>query len=394
MKSRAITVGQLNNYIKQIFDAEELLHNIEVVGEVDGLSVRGSAVYFSLRDDGGGGVDSGLLAKRGMSDPAVIQCVCYYPRKLGQVKNGDKVVVRGRVSYWHKAGKINFTVTHIEAFGQGDIFARFKELRAKLEKEGFFDEGRKRTLPQNPRRIGIVTSRQGAVIHDIIKVAHRRNPSLDIVLFPVQVQGRGAEQSISEGLKYFGNQCKVPVDLIILARGGGSAEDLCAFNSELVARAVFESSVPIISAIGHETDWTLVDFVADLRAPTPSVAAEICVPIIQDRRDRAVQLWQTCKNSMHAKLEKVAHTTKSWWYVTHTTTISRVNATHTLAESLLARIDAVNPLAVLRRGFAKVLDANRVEIDGVAGVKAGDKLALRMYNGEIETEVLNVKGGI
>ena len=183
MKTRLITVSQLNNYIKAVFDAEEMLHGIEVVGEVEGLSVRGSAVYFSLKD----------------SD-AVIQCVSYVPAKFKDIKNGDKVTIRGRVSFWHKAGKINFSVSHIEVFGLGEMFQKLIELKERLEKEGLFDAGKKIPLPQNPRRIGIVTSGQGAVIHDIIKVAHRRNPFIDLVLYPVQVHSIGF---YAHGVLYF-----------------------------------------------------------------------------------------------------------------------------------------------------------------------------------------------
>jgi len=357
------TVAQLNNYIKAVFDAEVMLHNIEVVGEISGMSWRGSAVYFSLKDE-----------------EAVIQCVSYHPAKFSEIKNGEKVVVRGRVSYWHKAGKINFTAVHVEKFGLGALFLAFEKLRAKLESEGLFDATNKRPLPQNPKRIGVITSPQGAVIHDIIKVAHRRNPSLDIVLHPAQVQGLGSEKSIVAGIEFF---CRgAGVDLIILARGGGSAEDLAAFNSEIVARAVANCTIPIVSAVGHETDWTLVDFVSDMRAPTPSAAAEICVPIIVDRRDRVRQLFRENARNIEQMHQQVMRTTTSSWRATHTTTRFAVENRTALTEQFAARVDSSNPLAVLGRGFSKILTP--------PPYKTGDKIRIRMYTGEIKATIEEV----
>ena len=288
-----ITVSQLNNYIKQVFEAEEMLHNIEVIGEIDGLNMRGNAVYFSLKDK-----------------DAVISCACFYPQKMRDIKNGAQVVVRGTVTYWNKAGKISFNVHSCETFGLGTLFQKFEELKKKLEAEGLF--AAKKPLPEVVRRVGVITSKSGAVLHDIIKVAHRRNPGVDIMLFPVAVQGDGADKGICEGISYFGNVgqdsglgCFVPrndkVDVIIVARGGGSKEDLAAFNSECIARAVFESKVPVVSAVGHETDWTLIDLVADLRAATPSQAAEMVVREVVTQRERVLGLWRGLSYAIKSK---------------------------------------------------------------------------------------------
>jgi exodeoxyribonuclease VII large subunit len=275
-----VSVSQLNNYIKQVFEAEEMLHNIEVIGEIDGLNVRGNAVFFSLKDK-----------------EAVISCSCYYPQKLKDIKNGTQVIVRGSVTYWNKAGKISFNVFSCESFGLGALFQKFEELKKKLESEGLF--AAKKPLPETVNRVGVVTSKGGAVIHDIIKVAHRRSPGVDIVLFPAAVQGEGADRQICDGIEYFA-KCGT-VDVIIVARGGGSKEDLATFNSECIARAVFASSVPVVSAVGHETDWTLIDLVADVRAATPSQAAEMAVREVVTERERIVSLWHQLRLIIKSK---------------------------------------------------------------------------------------------
>jgi len=422
---KAITVSQLNNYIKQVFDAEELLHNIQVVGEIDGISIRGNAVYFSIKDEG-----------------ACIPCVCYQPAKLGGIKNGQSVSVRGTVGYWHKAGKINFTVYHAEVFGFGQLFLKFQELKVRLEKEGFFDAGRKKSLPQNPRRIGVITSKQGAVLHDIVKVVHRRNSTVDIVLYPVQVQGVGAETSIVQGIEFFNNlansgsskkslstlldfvdegeiskqicvQNVAPVDVIIVARGGGSAEDLAAFNSESVSRAVFSSTIPIVSAVGHETDWTLIDFVADLRAPTPSAAAELVVDETLGQRERVGQMWKVvryllnqnlaetrrrlgyswsnCRSVMVNGFGNVSHNTISSYYVTRNATISCGERVEGKLREISGVVEANNPMAILMRGYGRIFGGDGTEIKGIGSVKNGDSLDIRMHDGIINAEVKGVK---
>jgi len=390
---KAITVSQLNNYIKQIFEAEELLHNIQVIGEIDGISARGSAVYFSIKDEG-----------------ATIPCVCYQPAKLSSIKNGQSVTVRGTVGYWHKAGKINFTVYHVEVFGFGQLFLKFQELKAKLEKEGFFEAGRKKALPQNPRRIGVVTSKQGAVFHDIVKVAHRRNSGVDIVLYPVQVQGAGAENSIAQGVEYF-NITKSPVDVIIVARGGGSAEDLNAFNSEVVARSVFASKIPVVSAVGHETDWTLIDFVTDLRAPTPSAAAELVVTETLGQRERVIQTWKMCKYILNQKLRDNRKRVEINWDKVRDLTLANINQTRTntiadynltrnsvvlcleKSESKIREIGAVvesyNPMAILRRGYGRVFGKDG-EITSVKNLSKGELLDIKMKDGTINAEIKRV----
>ena len=257
MEEKAISVTQISTYFKQIFDAEELLQNISVFGEVSDFSLSRGVAYFSLKDEN-----------------ALLSCVCFGADNLVSVRNGDKVIVRGTPKYYVKGGKLNFNVNKIAPFGTGNLFEQFLKLKQDLENEGLFDDKNKKTIsPQNIKRIGVVTSETGAVIQDIINVVTRRNPFVDIVLYPVKVQGYNAELDIVKGINFFSDYPNV--NAIIVARGGGSLEDLKPFNSEIVARAVFACTKPLISAVGHETDFTIIDFVSDLRAPTPSVAAEL-----------------------------------------------------------------------------------------------------------------------
>lgn len=278
-----LSVTQLNNYIKSVFVAEEMLHNVLLTGEVSGASVRGSGVWFTLRDR-----------------EASIPCVCWDQSRC-KVKNGDQVTVRGTVDYWHKAGKINFNVHALVKTGAGDLLEQLKALTEKLKSEGLFDK--KKAMPTKVKRVGVVSSRYGAVIHDIMNVTSRRNPTVDIVLYPAAVQGESATREICAGITYF-NRVK-NVDLIIVARGGGSSEDLSCFNTELVARAVAGSELPIVAAVGHETDFTLVDYVADLRAPTPSAAAEMVIPEVVSQKDVVLRLWSQMKYAITSRLQHI-----------------------------------------------------------------------------------------
>lgn len=251
-----LSVTKFNNYIKDIFNSEELLHNIKIVGEVFGISVSKTAIYFSLKDE-----------------DSTLPCVTFVSSNLEQIKEGDMIAVTGSPNFYTKSGRFNFIVNSVEPFGLGILFQRFLELKEKLEKEGLFDVSHKKTIPSTIKRIGVVTSKEGAVIQDIKNVSWRRNKSVDLVLYDVKVQGNDAEKEIAKGIEFFSEYDGV--DVVVVARGGGSMEDLSAFNTELVARATYNCKKPIVSAVGHETDFTIIDFVSDLRAPTPSAAAEL-----------------------------------------------------------------------------------------------------------------------
>lgn len=278
MSYKPVTVTQLSTYLKQIFDAEELLHNISVVGELSGYSnVRGTA-YFTLKDAG-----------------SALSCVCFTATEFVGFKNGDSVIVVGTPRYYVKGGKLNFNVTHIEHYGESVLYKQFLELKSRLEALGYFESSHKKSLPQNIRRIGVVSSEGGAVIQDIINVRTRRNPNIDIVLYPVKVQGDGAEVEIANAIQALD---EYDVDVIVVARGGGSMEDLQPFNTEIVATATYNCKKFIMSAVGHETDYTIIDFCSDMRAPTPSAAAELLCDNISDKKERVLNLVSLLNKSI------------------------------------------------------------------------------------------------
>lgn len=270
---QAISVSQLGNYIKNIFDAEELLHNIPVVGEVFGVSLSRNVIYFSLKDEN-----------------ATLQCVCFYPALADLIEEGAKIIATGSPNYYVKGGRLNFNVVKVEKAGIGKLYEEFLKMKEKLEKEGLFDIAHKKSMPENIRRIGVITSREGAVIQDIKNVAWRRNPSLDIVLFNTKVQGKDAEKEIAHAIDLMSEYDGI--DVIMVARGGGSLEDLSAYNTEIVARATYYCQKPIVSAVGHETDFTIIDFVSDLRAPTPSAGAELLSVNMEERKKSLQSLVQ------------------------------------------------------------------------------------------------------
>ena len=263
MKTSIITVSQLNSYIKACFECDENLKNIFVVGEISNFRVAASGhLYFSLKDE-----------------KSVIHAVIFSNSAKNisfDIKDGISVMVKGKVSCYEISGQYQIYVQQINPYGVGTVHLAYEKLKSRLLAEGIFDEKFKKAIPKYPKKIGVITSKTGAVIHDIKNVISRRYPICEILLYPVNVQGEKSSEQIVNGINYFNiNQ---NVDVIIIGRGGGSVEDLWAFNKEEVARAVFVSAIPIISAVGHETDVTICDFVADKRASTPSVAAEIAVP--------------------------------------------------------------------------------------------------------------------
>ena len=266
MKIRALDVSEANSYIKRILINDPILCNLKIKGEISNFKVHSSGnVYLSLKDQN-----------------SKINCVIFrndYDRNLN-LENGTKVIASGYISVYERDGSYQLYIKHIEIAGIGNLYIEFNKLKEKLQKEGLFDYKYKKPIPKIPKSIGVVTSPTGAVIRDIINVTKRRYPKVHIKLYPVKVQGEGAKDEICEGIRFFNEIHKV--DTIIIGRGGGSIEDLWAFNEEEVARCVFESKIPIISAVGHEIDFTICDFVSDMRAPTPSAAAEIATPDVDD----------------------------------------------------------------------------------------------------------------
>lgn len=257
-----LSVIQLNTYIKRIFEKDYVLKDVSVEGELSNFKRHSSGhIYFTLKDD-----------------KAQVSCVLFKTYLSGiekELHDGARVVISGSVSLYEKSGQYQIYVRKIEKAGIGDLYVLFEKLKKQLQQEGLFDEHSKLTIPKYATKIGIITSATGAAIQDIVQITKRRNPFVELVLYPSLVQGMYAKDSIVKGIRYF--NIVEPVDVLIVGRGGGSIEDLWPFNEEVVARAIFDSKIPIISAVGHETDFTIADFVSDLRAPTPSAAAELAV---------------------------------------------------------------------------------------------------------------------
>lgn len=262
MRIKVLSVSEVNNYIKKVIDNDFILRNLSVKGEISNLKYHSSGhIYFSLKDEKG-----------------KINCVMFRSDSLGldiELKDGMEVIVRARASIYEANGSLQLYCTEITQTGLGDLYIKFEKLKEKLLREGLFDDKKKKTLPKNIKRIGVVTALTGAAIHDILNVTKRRNSSVDIVLYPAKVQGEGAYKTVIKGIEYF-NKNK-SVDVIIIGRGGGSIEELWNFNEEELAYSIFKSKIPIISAVGHEVDYTISDFVADIRAATPSQGAELAV---------------------------------------------------------------------------------------------------------------------
>lgn len=355
MENNSISVTQFCTYIKQIFDAEEFLHGMSIYGEISGFSlIRGNA-YFTIKDD-----------------LSSLQCV-FFGYNQPPLSDGEKVIIIGSPNFYTKTGKLSFNVFKISQIGKGELYLQFLLLKEKLEKEGLFDAKNKKHLPSNIKKIGVVTSKEGAVLQDIINVTSRRNPFVELVVHPARVQGKGAEQTIIKGINQLN---KTDVDVIIVARGGGSAEDLSCFNDEKLARTVFESKKPIISAVGHEVDFTIIDFVADVRASTPSVAAEFVTKDVME----LYQKIQSNKFSIQSKIisflnkksylldNKIMRITYFMTKLVKCQNIKFENQKARLKKSIYLAIkmkeDALknkkillsklNPVAMLERGYAKI----------------------------------------
>ncbi len=287
-EAKPITVSQLNYYIKKKIDGDANLRNILVEGEISNCKIYSSGhMYFGLKDEGS-------FLKAVMFRSAVSK-MAFRP------ENGQKVIVKGSISVYERDGQYQIIVTSMQAAGIGDLYLAFEQLKQRLNQEGLFALSHKKPIPLYSPRIGVVTSPTGAVWHDIQNVATARFPSISLTLYPAAVQGDAAEGEVIAGIRYFNRHKNV--DLLIVGRGGGSIEDLWTFNTERVARAIYESELPIISAVGHETDTTIADLVADRRAATPSQAAEMAVPALSDIENRLVMLKSSLVQTLHGGLE-------------------------------------------------------------------------------------------
>ena len=397
-----LSVTELNEYLRCLMEGDALLSDILVCGEISNFKNHYATghYYFSLKDETG--------AVR------AVMFRSYASRLRFQPENGMRVIVHGRVSVFPRSGDYQIYVNEMQPDGAGALAVAFEQLRRKLEAEGLFDEAKKRPLPLLPRRIGIITSPTGAAVRDMLQVTGRRCPFTDVVIFPALVQGPGAPESLVSGLRCFAKD--VPVDLIIIGRGGGSAEDLWCFNHENVVRAVAASPIPVISAVGHETDFTLCDFAADLRAPTPSAAAELAVPdctelkkricalgeraaaafgrVLAGRRERLQALAASAAlSSPRYVLEKER---MSLDFLAQKLTAAGAELTAPRRTALAAacgKLSALNPAGVLSRGFGIVFGENGSAVSSVNALAKGESIRIKLADGEAAAVVQSVQRG-
>ena len=396
MKYNAVTVTQLNKYLKDRFDEDENLNAILVKGEISNFKNHYTGhLYFTLKDEN-----------------SLIKCIMFksYAEKLTfNLKDGMKVMVFGSVSVFERDGAYQIYVKSAFEDGIGDLHEKFEQLKASLEKEGLFEETHKKKIPLYSKIIGVLTSQTGAVIRDIINVSTRRNPNVYIRLFPVPVQGPGAAEKIAEKIKIM-NENKL-ADVLIIGRGGGSLEDLWPFNEEVVARAIYNSEIPIISAVGHETDFTIADFVADLRAPTPSAAAEIAVPDIYELKQKILSYQQRYKISLKKKIEimklRYEKCMKSRIFTDPTRQIkdkyiildqyikTLENVIKNIQKEkktkyieIITKLDTLSPLKTLLRGYTLTEKNNKI-IKSVKEIEKNDEINLKFFDGEKKAKILN-----
>lgn len=393
---QALSVTQVNLYIKEVIARDDILCDVLVKGELSNFKAHTSGhMYMSLKDEGG--VMRAVMFRSSASK------LTFKPQ------NGMKVIARGRISVYERDGQYQLYIEDMQQEGQGDLYAAFERLKIKLSAEGLFDTAHKQKLPKYPKKVGVVTAPTGAAIRDIINVLSRRFSYADIVLYPVLVQGENSAQSIVSAIEYF-NDTK-GADVLIVGRGGGSIEDLWSFNEEIVARAIYNSTIPIVSAVGHEIDFTISDFVADLRAPTPSAAAELVVPsqtelgekfnnvyrrifqqgmrVIERGRMRVEQCEDrpVFKNPVRLIDDEKQHLDNvSYMFETACKNVIRDKRV-TVAERA-ARLDGLSPLGTLSRGYSVSKAQDGRVIKSVNQVNVGDRIDVRVSDGEIKAEVI------
>ena len=400
MKTNVYTVGWVNQYIKNMFAQDYLLHRIMVKGEVSNCKYHSSGhIYFTLKDDKG-----------------AMSAVMFAGNRRGlqfAMKDGDKVVVTGSVEVYERDGKYQIYAREIALDGEGDLYLRFEALKKELQEMGMFDAMYKKPIPKYAKRVGVVTARTGAAIQDIRNISARRNPYVQMILYPAQVQGEGAALSIVNGIRALE---QMGVDTIIVGRGGGSIEDLWAFNEEIVARAIFDCSVPIISAVGHETDWTIADFVADMRAPTPSAAAELAVyelSLVADTLEEyKMRLQKGLERQVRHQRQRLANYETKLYYLSPQTKLNERRHQLVMAEErlkaqmnrifqnkkqifalLMAKLEGQSPMKKLQSGYAYVADATGKRITRVAEVQKGQELEISMQDGSVLAKVSDVQPG-
>ena len=399
MADFVFTVSEVNGYVKKILEAEELLQNIKIRGEISNYSKSFAGhVYFTLKDE-----------------MAAVQCVWFAGTAKGaqeSIKNGDRVQVTASVSLYTKGGTYQLIVRSVKTDGTGDLYERFEKLKKQLEAEGLFEPSHKKELPRYPHTVGVITSATGAAIQDITRVLDSGWGNVTMLLYPVSVQGELAAQQMIAALRYF--NANNAADVIIIGRGGGSFEDLNCFNDEPLARTVYESEIPIISAVGHETDFTICDFVADVREATPSTAAKRAVPQKAHELEKLNALRQNLNRRVVSLLEeKAAKVTRLDMRISQLNPQNRLtqirqqldmeqlrirsamsarieNASSDIKE-LKHTIETLNPKNTLKRGYAIIQDADRRALTDKSSLIAAHDIIINMHDGEVAAEVTEEK---
>ncbi len=391
----AITVTEVNQYVKNKIAKDEFLNNVLVKGEISNFKNHYTGhMYFTLKDEN-----------------SLIKCVMFksYAEKLNFMpKDGMKVFVFGTVSVFERDGVYQIYAKAMEEDGLGDLYTKFQELKNRLEKEGLFEETHKVKIPMMPKIVGVLTSQTGSVIKDIINVSTRRNPNVAIRLLPVPVQGEGAAEKIADAIHYMNKNNLA--DVLILARGGGSLEDLWPFNEEIVAHSIYHSSIPVISAVGHETDFTIADFVADLRAPTPSAAAELAVPDVYEVKQKIIDYENRLRNSLIKKVEimklRYEKVMASFVFKEPTRRIEEnyLRMDHLLKQmenlikekqekektrygKLIAKLDAYSPLKTLARGYTITQKDGKV-IKQAKELEKEDVIDIKFQDGQKQAKIM------
>lgn len=398
MYIKTLTVSSLNNYVKKIMDSDFILSNVSVKGELSNFKQHSSGhLYFSLKDD-----------------YSKINCIMFRSQ-ASQLKfmpeSGMKVVLKGRISVYEKDGTYQLYCTDMVQEGLGELYLAFQQLKEKLEREGLFDLEHKKPIPKYPRRIGVITSPTGAAVRDIINVASRRNRGVEILLYPALVQGGNSSEDLIKGINTL-NKCD-DIDVIILARGGGSIEELWSFNNENLAYAVYNSKKPIITGVGHETDFTIVDFVSDRRAPTPSAAAEIAVPnidetmtyvngyksllisnllrLFQDEKSKVNFLFKSLQVNSPANyvINQYSYIDKLYNTLYHNTKL-KLSIDKEYLSKLYEILQSKNPLNILNRGYAVIEDLSSNVISEIEKLKNEEQIKVILKDGNLKLKISEI----
>lgn len=390
------SISQINEYVKMTLERSDVLSSVWMRGEISNFKNQYSTghLYLSLKDG-----------------DSMIKAVMFrgYAQKLGFIpRDGDKVIVHGKISVYSARGEYQVYIDEMQPDGVGVLAQAYERLKQKLLSEGLFDSSHKKPIPGNPTRVGVITSASGAAIHDILNVSGRRAAGVEIVIFPALVQGEQAPRSLSGGIRYFNNVS--PVDVIIIGRGGGSIEDLWGFNDEGLAREIFASNIPVVSAVGHETDFTICDFVSDMRAPTPSAAAELVFPNMAERARKISAMGDTLEAKMQKKLRDNKYAVLRLSRNLEMRSPMRMLSDKNMRVSLLAerlegvmdrrleaskkrlvvasaKLGAQNPLSVLSRGYALVENEDNTVISSSKELNVGDNIRLVFADGDVRATV-------